>query len=591
MGNEKITLLLAVLFCHSLIGHAQELPVTQEQGYQGQPAIWGDWVVWRDVQPDSNNSSNIYAKNLTAQNTIQLSYSNSAGPPTIYENTVVWADRRNGSWDLFSYDLIGENESPLYVADGNQIDPVIYGDKVAFISGEDSNQAIFLYSISREIAWCISDVNGYKWKPDISENLVVWGDYRNNNWDIYGCYIDDYDINVPNDFPIATGQDYQRSVAVWSDTVWGDTIVYEETMSPSGTSNIGVYNQIWEKTRYVHLLGVIDWLDIHGEFLVWGEYGESAGTNIYGYYLNLENPEDPCEFTVCTKSAWQYAPVIYESKVVFSSDDVEEGYQHFYNRDVYCMDINDVNMSEGRVDVYEDKIAYEIMLDDMEYYDLTLGELIWYYWDNPDWTGSYIDLGTKPWQPVHDGNQSMKYEYYNKYPATSGGYYSETVLTFDGPQDWESTGVKLLTLYFYGDPGNDANNSELMYVGIEDSATFAKVSYDGDMNDIKVSNWQKWVIPLSEFTSVSMSAVEKIYIGFGDSDAVSPGGFGVVYFDDITVTEGRGDGDLNDDGSVDFKDLKLMVEHWLKNNEQVDFNADSFINLKDFAELARSWSP
>ena len=590
MGNDRITLLLAVLLCHSLIGNAQGEPVTLEQGYQGQPAIWGDWIVWRDVQQDSGNSSNIYAKNLTwdpIQDPIQISDSNTAGPPAIYRNTVVWADKRNGNWDLFSYELIEENESPLYVADGNQMDPVIYGDNVAFISGEDSNQAICLYSISREIAWCISDVNGYKWKPDISENLVVWGDYRNDNWDIYGCYIDDYDINEPNDFTIASGEDYQRSVTVWSDTVWGDTIVYEETMSPSGTSNIGVY-RIGEETRYVHLLGVIDWLDIHGEFLVWGEYGESAGTNIYGYYLNLENPEDPCEFAVCTQPAWQYAPVIYESTIVFSSDDVEEGSQHFYNRDLYCVDIN---MSEAREDVHEDKIAYEIILDDMEYY-IKPPDNLWLSWENPDWTGSWVELGLDPWQPVHDGNQSMKYEYDNTDTSQwELGVYSETVLTFDGPQDWESTGVKLLTLYFYGSPGNDANNSEMMYVGLEDSTTFAKVSYDGDMNDIKLSNWQKWVIPLSEFTSVSMSAVEKIYIGFGDSDALSPGGFGIVYFDDITVTEGREDGDLNDDGSVDFKDLKLMVEHWLKNNEEVDFNADNFINLKDFAELARRWSP
>ena len=100
MGNERITLLLAVLFCHSLIGHAQEIPVTQEQGYQGQAAIWGDWVVWRDVQPDSNNASNMYAKKMTWDpnwDPLKINDSNSAGPPAIYGNTVVWADKRNGN--------------------------------------------------------------------------------------------------------------------------------------------------------------------------------------------------------------------------------------------------------------------------------------------------------------------------------------------------------------------------------------------------------------------------------------------------------------------------------------------------------------
>jgi hypothetical protein len=130
-----------------------------------------------------------------------------------------------------------------------------------------------------------------------------------------------------------------------------------------------------------------------------------------------------------------------------------------------------------------------------------------------------------------------------------------------------------------------------MYVGLKDSSTFAKVSYDGDMNDIKISDWQKWIIPLSEFTSVSMSGVEKIYIGFGDSAAVSPGGEGLVYFDDITLTEGSYGGyGFNGDELVDFEDLKLMMEYWLENDAPVDLNADNLINLKDFAILARYWS-
>ena len=151
----------------------------------------------------------------------------------------------------------------------------------------------------------------------------------------------------------------------------------------------------------------------------------------------------------------------------------------------------------------------------------------------------------------------------------------------------------LLTLYFYGDPNNDANNSEMMYVGLEDTYNnFAKVAYGGDMNDIKVPDWKKWNIPPSEFTGVNFSAIEKICIGFGDSASASPGGYGQVYFDDITLTEGRYGGyGLNGDDLVDFLDFKIMFEHWLENNSDVDFNGDNLINLKDFAALAEYWSP
>ena len=413
MGNDKITLLLAVLFGLSVIANAQEV-LTQEQGYQGQAAIWDDWVVWRDVQQDLNNSSNIFAKNLTDMNAdpIQLSFSNSAGPPAIHGNTVVWADQRNGDYDLFSYNLSTNTPADLYVAPGDQLDPVIYYDNVVFRNNPppDSNQ-IWLYSISQDMAGPISIAPGYKWKPDISENYIVWGDYRDGNWDIYG-----YDINAQYEFPIAQGPHYQRSASIS-----GDIVVFEDTVSPSDNSNIGILKLEWDDPNYIYVPGIIDWLDIDGQVLVWGEYGQSERANIYGY--NLANPNQP-DFTVCTQPGWQYKPVIYESTIVYSSDN-EETSQQFYDRDIFCVEINDINESQDRTStgtVFEFKVGNIVILDDMESYDPYI-EMIWYYWDNPDWTGSWIGLGTDPWQPVYNDARAMEFSYDNAIQATSGGYY------------------------------------------------------------------------------------------------------------------------------------------------------------------------
>ncbi len=582
MDNKRITLFLAIVFCHSLIGHAQELPLTQEAGYQGQPAIWGDWVVWRDVQPEPDNSSNIYAKNLTTQQLIQLSDSGSAGPADIYEYTVVWADQRNGDYDLFTYDLSTNTPTDLYVEPGDQFDPVIYDGNVAFISGEDPLQEIWLYSISREVAWRISEIQGYKWKPDISEDVVVWGDYRSGNWDIYGYDINDYNINEPNDFPIADGSAYQRSVAVS-----GDTLVFEDTISPSGNSNIGIYNlSTKEDPNYIRLPGGVDWLDIYGEILVWGEYSTSTGTNIYGYDLTQR-----VEFAVCTKPGWQYAPVIYDSTIVFSSDSADEASQQFYDRDVYYRRIGDINESDGRTStgkVWEFKIANVINVDDMESYD-PYDNMIWHSWDNPNGTGSWIDLGLKPWQPVNNGVRSMEYSYDNTDVRETGVFYSEAISVFDDPCDWLTSDVNILFLYFYGDA---ENITDRMYVALTDSAGYyAEVSYD-DPTDLNISQWQKWEIPLSGFDGVNRAEVQAIHIGFGDRNSLNPtDAYGVVYFDEITLIEGRYGGyGFNGDELVDFEDLRLLIEYWLENNAPVDLNADNLINLKDFAILARYWS-
>ena len=236
-------------------------------------------------------------------------------------------------------------------------------------------------------------------------------------------------------------------------------------------------------------------------------------------------------------------------------------------------EVDDSNEYRWKGTTWSFTVANYIIIDDFEDYT-KVPDNIWWSWDNPDYNGAWIGLGLDPWQPVNNGVKSMKYGYENGYPSDFGYYYSEAILTLDSPQDWDDAGVKMLTLYFYGQPDNDANSSELMYVGLEDSSNnFAKVSYDGDMNDIKVDDWQEWNIKLSDFTDVSLSGVEKVSIGFGDSGAGSAGGFGTVYFDDVRIyppkcvpSEGPAY-DFSGNCIIDFADVKILGDEWLKTDK------------------------
>jgi len=155
-----------------------------------------------------------------------------------------------------------------------------------------------------------------------------------------------------------------------------------------------------------------------------------------------------------------------------------------------------------------------------------LGHDIWSY-DSPHYDGDIMETAI-----VHGGTQSAPLYYDNSIAP----FTSEIVRTFDVPQDWTKHGIKTLTLYFYGDPNNVAQQ---MYVKLNG----VKVIYDGEAANITRIPWQAWNIELADFTGVDpapvagvgvdLSNVTELSIGLERIGAV--GGSGVVYFDDIRL--------------------------------------------------------
>jgi len=119
-----------------------------------------------------------------------------------------------------------------------------------------------------------------------------------------------------------------------------------------------------------------------------------------------------------------------------------------------------------------------ILVDDMESYNET-DNFIFETWidGSSNWTSAILGLGIAPNDPVYHGEQSMRYEYYNAFDF-GAGYYSEIEHQYPDPCDWTTHGTKALTLHFYGDPNNDAGDTEQMYVGLEDNdGNYAEVRY------------------------------------------------------------------------------------------------------------------
>ncbi|MCK4293846.1 MAG: LamG domain-containing protein [Planctomycetes bacterium] len=175
--------------------------------------------------------------------------------------------------------------------------------------------------------------------------------------------------------------------------------------------------------------------------------------------------------------------------------------------------------------------------------------------------------------PANTPNPNNPLEYYSKGKAEISDLQP---LTQIGP-DWTVAGAKALSLQFYGTTGNAI---EPMWVELIDgaggNATVTYGDYDGENpTDINDPSWHQWNIDLQDFNDggVDLTNVSSIAIGFGSATATTPGGSGVVYFDDIRLYPSRcvlAKRDPNfalldyvEDCVVNYRELETMTHDWL----------------------------
>jgi hypothetical protein len=116
---------------------------------------------------------------------------------------------------------------------------------------------------------------------------------------------------------------------------------------------------------------------------------------------------------------------------------------------------------------------------------------------------------------IHGGRQSMPLFYDN-----SGGKTSEATRTFEIAQDWTASGIKSLSLWFYG----AADNTGQLYIKINNT----KVLYNGGAAELKLPQWQAWNVDLT--TVSGANKVTKLTIGIEGAGAK-----GKLYLDDIRL--------------------------------------------------------
>jgi hypothetical protein len=201
-----------------------------------------------------------------------------------------------------------------------------------------------------------------------------------------------------------------------------------------------------------------------------------------------------------------------------------------------------------------------VAVDDFESYTDAEGKRVYEAWIDGWGTnnnGSQVGYANAPFAEqklVNSGKQSMPLAYNNTAAA-----FSEATRTFDTPQDWTRAGIKALAVHFRAEPNNTGGQ---VYVKINNT----KLVYDGDAGALTKTRWTQWNIDLASLGS-GLQKVTRLTIG------VEGAGKGRIYVDDVRLYPSRCvaglkpiEGDLNHDCVVDYRDLDLMANDWLKHD-------------------------
>jgi TolB protein len=258
----------------------------------------------------------------------------------IYDVTIVWADNRNGNWDICGYNLSTKEKFQVTSDPTDQQQPSIYGDFVVWTDNRNGNEDIYGYNIQTHKEVQITTDPHDQRAPALNQNVVVWEDNRNGNWDIFA-----YDLSTGEEMVITAEPHDQDNPAIFNThIVWCDwrndhkgmygynlvtneefciikeskiivcPVLYGDDVFWIDSSSLYSYNFTTKKKSEIpSFLSLKQDLSVCGDVLVWAELRNVGGrTDICG--CNLKTG---AELSIATGPEWQLGPAVYGDFVVW----------------------------------------------------------------------------------------------------------------------------------------------------------------------------------------------------------------------------------------------------------------------------------
>jgi len=235
-----------------------------------EPAINGDYLVWRD---DRTGDSNVYLYDISTGIERQLSTTPwYEMQPVISGHYVAWQDDRysdSNNYDIVLYDLDTGMSTRIANETGEQANPAIDGNIVVWQDyRNEADYEIYLYSISDKTETQVSSAGGDQLFPRVSDNIVVWEDASSSQV-IVTMY--DFAGNQTPFQPVSfgAGEEQSRPVVKNNFLAWSDNHefpsyphIYRKDLATGGIEDITPDDH--EHTNP----------DIDGTRVVWTELGD-----------------------------------------------------------------------------------------------------------------------------------------------------------------------------------------------------------------------------------------------------------------------------------------------------------------------------
>lgn len=323
-------------FISSIALAAQEIKLSKDIGENGEPAIYGDKVVW--TYWDKIHLYDLKTGNDTIITTPEHYY---AARPAIYDNKIVCClyivNENPVKERLYVYDILNSTGS-LITEKLSYCVPDIYGDRIVWAEERNYKTDVYMYNISTQMKTQII-TRGSASNPSIYENKIVWKDYgdngtiidKNNNsigkLDIYM-----YDLSTSKKTRITT------SGLASNPTIYGDRIVWQDSRNSDFVRGIGdvyMYNLSTEKESRISYSGQSSLGSspaIYGDRIVWQD-SRNGKEDIYMYNLSTQKE------TQITTSGSAMGPDIYGDRIVYMDNRQRLPPGDGYFSDIYMYDL------------------------------------------------------------------------------------------------------------------------------------------------------------------------------------------------------------------------------------------------------------